>query len=59
MAADNRENRILGIARSTLFCGRAAEPSETDERIHAVTADALSAAAATLTDASTLTLGPI
>ena len=36
-----------------------ADPSETDERIHAVTADALSAAAATLTDASTLTLGPI
>ncbi len=59
VAADNRENRILSIARSTLFCGRAAEPSETDERIHAVTADALSAAAATLTDASTLTLGPI
>lgn len=58
VAADNRENSILGIARSTLFCGRAAEPAETEQRIRAVTPEALAAAAATLTQNSTLTLGP-
>ncbi|MBJ2184793.1 MAG: insulinase family protein [Muribaculaceae bacterium] len=58
VAADNRENRILSVARSTLFCGRAAEAAETESRIRAVTADDLRHAALSLTQASTLTLGP-
>jgi len=58
VASDNRENHILSIARSTLFRSRAADAEETEEHIRAITRDDIAQAAALLTNASALTLGP-
>lgn len=56
VAGANQESVILAAARATLHRGRAAEPSETAERVMSVTTDAIRAAAAPLTLTSTLTL---
>lgn len=58
VASDNRESSILGIARATLFHGRAALPSETATHINNITLDDIRHAAATLCRPSFLTLGP-
>ncbi|MDE6487533.1 MAG: insulinase family protein [Muribaculaceae bacterium] len=58
VSSDNRESSILGIARATLFHGRAATAAETEERLRAVSPADVRQAAATLADASVLTLGP-
>ncbi len=58
VASDNRENSILGIARATLFHGRASMPEETEALIHAVSSDDLRRAASSLATPSFLTLGP-
>ncbi len=54
----NLESRILGIARSTLVCGRALTPAEVVESIRAVDCDSLrDVAARVAAGASSLTLG--
>lgn len=58
VASDNRENSILGIARATLFHGRASLPAETTEHIRSVSLADITQAASRLTSLSTLTLGP-
>ena len=58
VASENRESRVLGIARSVLFCGKALTANETEARIRAVTLDDLAVAAAELMRYSVLTLGP-
>lgn len=54
----NLESRILGIARSTLACGRALSSKEVTDAIRAVDCDALRTVAARIAaEASSLTLG--
>lgn len=56
VGSENMENRILGIARQTMFKGRAAAATETIDAVQAVSAAALSATAASLLPLSTLSL---
>lgn len=58
VSSDNRESSILGIARATLFHGRASTPAETEEHLRAVSLPDVQQAAASLATASVLTLGP-
>lgn len=58
VGSENRESRVLGIARAALFIGKAATAEETESAVRAVGLDALTAAAATIIESSTLTLGP-
>lgn len=57
IAATNLESRVLGIARRTLFCGRALMPGELKAAIDAITPDDLSSLASRLGTLSSLSLG--
>lgn len=58
IGSENLENRILGIARRTLFCGRAQTREEVREAINAVTSAQIAGMAGQALDMSFLTLGP-
>ncbi|MDE7427083.1 MAG: insulinase family protein [Muribaculaceae bacterium] len=58
VAYENRESRILGIARATLMSGRSLTPSEIERRIKDVGPEELRQCAQTLCECSLLTLGP-
>lgn len=58
VAYENRENRILGIARATLFSGRSLTPVEIEKRIKDVGPEELRQCAQKLCHCSQLTLGP-
>ncbi|MDE6463903.1 MAG: insulinase family protein [Muribaculaceae bacterium] len=58
LAGENRENRILGAARSTLFLGAPPSDAEVEEAIRAVSAADISAVAASMLDASVLSFIP-
>lgn len=58
IAGENLENRIIGIARRTLFCGRAIAPGELRAAVEAVTTDSIARIAASVLPLSTLTFGP-
>lgn len=58
IGSENLENRVLGIARQTLFRGHAVPSDEVIESIRSVTPDQISTLASTLLPTSTLTLGP-
>ncbi len=58
VAGDNRENRILSIARATLLAGHAPSAAETAARIADIDMATLQRVAATLLPCSILTLGP-
>lgn len=56
VGSESLENRVLGIARQTLFNGRAALPRETVEAVRAVTAADIAYMASSLLPLSRLTL---
>lgn len=55
IAAENRENRIMAMARATLFRGEPSAPADIAAAINAVTVDDIATLAQSMTEASFLT----